>query len=96
MFWAFLYWIVGTGDPWYHDPAQVVDVTSQTVQALIARAEANEERERGGMVAWTYARDRVVERRELRLESEIERAARVARARRDRANAALEQMRMVI
>ena len=82
MFWRLIFWIVGTGHPL--ETIETVDLDSHTVQALIARAEANEERERGGFVAWTYSRDRVVERRELACESAEQKAERLERAWADR------------
>lgn len=84
MFWRLLFWLVDNGDPWYPDPTITVDLDSPTVRRLIARAIWNERRERGGMVAWTYSRDRVVERRELALESPEQKADRLVRARLDR------------
>lgn len=94
MFWRLIFFLVGQAEPWdTPDPAWHVDVTSATVQALIARAEANEERERGAYVAWTYSRDRVVERRELSLESEDRKRARLLQASRDRHGSPL---RMVV
>lgn len=81
-FWPWMYWFAGFGGPL--EPGVSVDITAPTVQALIARAGANEERERGGMVAWSYSRDRIVERRELRAESPELKAARLEQAFRDR------------
>lgn len=36
MFWRALYHLAGIGEPWHPDPAPFVDLTSPTVQALIA------------------------------------------------------------
>lgn len=97
MFWRLVFWLAGWGaDPWHHDPAMVVDLDSETVKALIAKAEANEERERGGMVAWTYSRDRVVERRELRIESTYQKAARLRKSANDKAREAARELRLVV
>lgn len=96
MFWACVYYVVGIGEPWHpRDPTQYVDVTSEMVRLWIVRAEDNEERERGGHVAWTYSRDRVVERRELRLESQAQKDGRLWRARADKLRAQNEQLERV-
>lgn len=89
-------WLAATdaNAPWDRD--QFVDLHHPAMQRAIARARLDRRREAGAGVRWTYSRDRVVERRELRIESEIEKAARVAKARRDRLNATMDHMRLVI
>jgi hypothetical protein len=83
-FWAVVFWLIGKGAPLECWPGQFVDVSSPTVRRLIARALRNERRERASHIAWTYSRDRIVERRELALESAEQKAARLARAYKDR------------
>lgn len=84
-FWAWLYWFVGMGRPLNPlNPAMYVEVRTPSVRRLIAQSLRIERRERYGRVAWTYSRDRVVERRELRCESLELKAARLERAYRDR------------
>lgn len=79
-------------DPWDGE----LDLSSPTLQLLIAKAEANEERERGSMICWSYFRDRVAERRELRTETEFQKRKRLIRARLDKINGRVSSMRLVV
>lgn len=96
-FWPLLYWFVGIGQEWYpHDPDQHVDLTRLSVQALIAESEVYDDRRFGSAVAWSYSRDRIVERRELRIESGELKAARLRRAADDKAREAARELRLVV
>lgn len=73
-----------------------IDVTRPAVKRMIARARLERMREAGAMVCWSYFRDRVAERRELRTESDFEKRKRLIRARLDKINAKKAAMRLVV
>jgi hypothetical protein len=73
--------LIYSNEPWDDG---VVDVKTPAVRKMIARARLDDRRERGAMVCWSYSRDRVVERRELKVESDELKAARIKKAHRDR------------
>jgi hypothetical protein len=93
-FWGAVYWLCGIGQPLHPDPAPFIDVSSPTVQALIAAAEAHDDRQFCSYVAWSYSRDRVVERRELECETPEYKNRRLMIAAFDRAQAANQQRRI--
>jgi len=71
-----------TSDPWNRD--RVLDLESPGLRRMLARAIRAERQERGSMICWSYSRDRIVERRELRCESATHQAWRLTKAYRDR------------
>lgn len=92
MFWEWMYWFSGLGQPLDpKNPSLHVDVERPTVRRLLAAGIRADRRERLGRVYWSYSRDRVVERRELRAESPELKAARLEQAFRDR----YQKLRMV-
>lgn len=82
-----LLYVIGATEPWDRPASQFVDVTAPSIQMLILRAEANEAREIGSMICWSYSRDRVVERRELRLEPPDQKLDRLLKAAEDKIRA---------
>lgn len=90
MFWRLVY-ALSFGEPWSKQHGDTfVDLNRPTLRLLIAESIRRERRERGSMVCWSYSRDRVVERRELRCESPSLKTWRLLAASHDRARAALE------
>jgi hypothetical protein len=86
-FWRLIYWFSGIGEPWKPSDDNTIDVNRPAVRTMIARARLEERRGRASIVCWTYSRDRVVERRELRCESAEQKQRRLMQARFDRAQA---------
>lgn len=73
--------LVYSNEPW-NDGA--LNVTSKGFRRMVARARLDERRERGAGICWTYSRDRVVERRELRCESAEQKRRRLTSAKQDK------------
>lgn len=86
--------LIHVNDEWNRE--QFVDPKSPTLQLLIEQQEAANEQELGVMICWAYSRDRVVEQRERRHESEFLKRKRLAKARLDKANGRRSPLRMVV
>lgn len=76
-------WFSPIAEPW--DESLLARPFSPAVRKMMARARLDNMRERGVMICWSYSRDRMVERRELKHESDELKSARLRKAQRDRA-----------
>jgi hypothetical protein len=83
---AWLY--AACNDRW--DREYALDLKSPALRRMLARAIRAERQERGSMICWSYSRDRVVERRELRCETDEQKRRRLVQAIADRFQTTLD------